>query len=143
MNAMKQSDAMTRRSGRRFVVIGLVLFLAVSATATQQANNVILVIDYNDGVEKHFTALTWTEGMTVLDAMNQAKEHPHGIRFAYKGTGATAFLTQIDDLENQGGGAGKKNWVYRVNDKLADKSFGVYEIKAGDTVRWKFMERKQ
>ena len=97
-----------------------------------------LIIDYNDGVEKHFTRLAWTKDMTVLDAMKQAQRSPHGITFRYTGRGATAFLTQIDDLKNQGGG--KKNWLYRVNGKLASKGFGVYVLEADDVVNWKFQQ---
>lgn len=103
-----------------------------------EARTVRLIIDYNDGVEKHFTAVPWKKGMTVLDAMKFAKHCAHGIAFEYKGRGETALLTRIDDLANEGGGPGKKNWIYRVNDKLANKSFGVFELNASDVVLWKF-----
>ncbi len=96
-----------------------------------------LVIDYGDGVQKHFTQLAWSDGITVLDLMNVAQKHPRGIRIKYRGQGATAFLTKIDDLENEGG---DRNWVYRVNDQFADKSFAVFTLKPGDTVLWKFGE---
>jgi len=36
--------------------------------------------------------------------------------------GETAFLTQIDELENEGRG---RNWIYRVNGELAKKSFAI------------------
>ena len=55
--------------------------------------------------------------------------------FKFKGKRATALLTKIDDIENEGQG---RNWLYRVNRKLADRSFGVFKLKAGDTVLWKF-----
>ena len=50
---------------------------------------------------------------------------------------ATALLTKIDDLKNEGRG---RNWLYRVNDKLADRSFGVFELKKRDTILWKFAQ---
>ncbi len=96
-----------------------------------------MVIDYGDGVEKHFTALGWKEGMTILDALEAAKDHARGIKFTYRGKESTAFLTHLDDLENEGTG---KNWVFRVNDKLGTKSFAVTPLKAGDTVLWRFGE---
>jgi hypothetical protein len=99
--------------------------------------SVRMVIDYGDGVEKHFTALAWKEGMTVLDALVAAQEHPRGIKFTHRGSDATAFLTQIDELKNEGSG---RNWVFRVNDKLATKSFAIFGVKAGDTILWKFGE---
>lgn len=94
-----------------------------------------LVIDYGDGVQKHFTALEWHAGMTVLDALESAQRHPRGIKFAYRGQAVTAFLTRIDDLENQGRG---RNWIFHVNDVAADSSFATFALKAGDMVLWKF-----
>jgi hypothetical protein len=110
----------------------------VPAAPRPKAKTVRVVIDYGDGVEKHFTRLAWSDGMTVLDAMQAASESPHGISFKYTGRGETAFSTQIDDLKNQG--AGKKNWMYSVNGKRADRSFGVYQPAASDVVRWEFVE---
>lgn len=99
------------------------------------AEHVALVIDYGDGCQKHFTALPWKKGMTVLDAMQAAERHPRGIRIKYRGAGETAFLTQIDDLENEGAG---KNWLYRVNDKTANKSFAAWILEPGDSILWRF-----
>ena len=113
-----------------------------STARGQDAKTVRLVIDYADGAEKHFTAIPWKEGMTVLDTLQFAASHPHGIKFKHTGSGATAFLTEIDDLKNQGGGSGKKNWIYWVNDQLADRSCGVYELKPSDSVLWRFGKYK-
>lgn len=100
-----------------------------------RTNKVTIVIDYGDGVEKHFTAISWKKGMTVLAGMQAAQAHPRGIRFEHRGQGATALLTKIDDLANEGK---QRNWLYRVNGKLANQSFGVQEMQAGDTVLWRF-----
>lgn len=108
-----------------------------------QVLTVRLIVDYSDGVQKHFTAIPWVKRMTVLDAMNIAKASPHGITFAYTGTGRNAFLTKIDDLQNQGGGSEKKNWLYWVNTKLGNKSFGVFELQPSDVVLWKFETYKE
>jgi len=106
------------------------------------ATTVRLVIDYQDGVEKHFTAIPWKAGMTVMDAMAAAKASPRGITYSTTGSGETAFVTQIDDLKNEGARGGKRNWTYRVNDTLADRSAAVYGLKAGDRVCWSFSTRK-
>lgn len=98
-----------------------------------------LTIDYGDGVEKRFKALRWKEKMTVLDALRQAQEHPRGVKFKFRGSGAAAFLTQIDDLTNEGNG---KNWMYRVNETEGDRSFGIYELEPEDSVLWKFAKPK-
>jgi hypothetical protein len=73
--------------------------------------------------------------MTVHSAMEAAQAHPRGIRTKSKGSGETAFLVQIDDLSNEGSG---RNWTYRVNGKPAPKSYGVFELSAGDSVLWSF-----
>jgi len=102
------------------------------------AKSVRLVIDYGDGVEKHFTRIAWKPGMTVLDALEQAAQAKHGIEIKYRGRGETAFLMKIDDLRNESGGRDSRNWFYSVNGKLAMKSFGIYEPDRGDEILWKF-----
>jgi Domain of unknown function (DUF4430) len=130
------------RMSRRAVVALVGLFCLFVATpdrfAAAQSGAVALVIDYNDGVVKSYANLPWTKGMTVLDMMNAAKAHTHGITFEFTGRGGTAFLTQIDDVKNEGGGAGKKNWQFSVNSTYADRGFGIYEVQAGDVVIWGF-----
>ncbi len=111
---------------------------AARPAPTQAVHRVRLIVDYNDGVQKHFTALPWKKGMTVLDAMKHAKASPHGITYEYRGSAANAFLTRIDDLENQGGEADKKNWLYWVNTRFADRSFGIQELEPADVVLWRF-----
>lgn len=106
--------------------------------AEPKAATVRLVVDYGDGVEKHFTRIAWKPGMTVLDAMEQAKRSKRGITFDYRGRGETAFIMKIDDLKNEGGGRESGNWSFSVNDELAEKSFGIYEPKKGDVIVWKF-----
>jgi len=108
--------------------------------ADEPPKTVALVIDYADGVQKHFPQMRWKDGMTVLDLLEAAQKHPRGIRFEYRGRGATAFLLQIDDLKNEGRG---RNWVYRVNGKLADRSFAVQKLEARDRVVWEFGEYRE
>ena len=128
----------------RFIAIlallaaSLVGEVAITDVAAEQraARTVMLIVDYGDGVQKRFTRLAWREDMTVLKAMNAAAKHPRGIQFEYRGAGPTALLTKIDDLENQGGR--RKNWLYQVDGKPGQRSFGIQKLKAGDTVLWEF-----
>lgn len=113
-----------------------------AAAADPEPLRVRLVIDYNDGSERHFTAIPWKKEMTVLDVMEYAKRHPRGIDFRYTGSGGSAFLTQIDDLKNEGGGRGKKNWIMHVNQKPATQGFGVFQPKPKDVITWRFEEFK-
>ncbi len=148
---MHPQSARARRFIARSAVVvlsaGVILSALMLTTGSLRAEDqeplrVKLVIDYNDGVEKHFKEIPWKKGMTVLDAMKHARKSPHGITFDYTGSGSTAFLTKIDDLKNQGGGKNSKNWILRVNKKLSTKGFGVYELNAKDVVRWRFEKFK-
>lgn len=139
MHLAGRSSLTRRRALAGLGVAVLMLFASVAVPADEPAAETVkLVVDYGDGFQKRFTALPWVKGMTVLDVLNKAKAHPRGITFKHTGSGETAFLTQIDDVKNEGGGKDKKNWIYRVNDKLADRSCGVFAVKAGDEVVWKF-----
>ena len=94
-----------------------------------------MAIDYGDGVEKRFSQLRWTAGMTVLDALQVAAKHPRGIEFQHRGSGATAFVYKIDDLENEGRG---RNWIFSINGDLAERSCGVTVVLAGVRIHWIF-----
>ncbi len=121
------------------VLLALGTGLAVAAWAGD-TKTVRLVIDYNDGAEKHFTKLPWKTGLTVLNVLEAAKAHPHGIDVEFKDYGPQAgfMVTRIDDLANEGGGREAKNWVYRVNEELATKACNKFELQADAVVRWSF-----
>jgi hypothetical protein len=106
------------------------------------AQTVQLTIDYGDGGQKGLPAIPWRDGMTVLDALESAKANQHGITFTQRGSGETAMITKIDDLANQEGAEGAKNWLYYINDRLADKSCGAATLKPGDSILWKFQAKE-
>lgn len=120
--------------------LALILLLAEAThdRTAAQAATVRLIIDYGDGVIKTMTDLPWSKGNTVLDVMNAAKGHPHGITFSYTGSGGSSFLSRIDDVANEGGGAAKKNWQLWINTTYADRGFGSYEVQAFDVVFWRY-----
>lgn len=129
----------------RLGLLGCSLLIGLLATAelarcdeppAKATEHVRLIIDYSDGVQKHYTELPWRPEMTVLDALRQAQQHPRGIRLEYRGKAATAMVTRIDDLTNQGGRG--RNWIYRVNEEPGSRSCGIRPLEAGDTVLWKF-----
>ncbi len=139
---MAARDAKRPSAAVKRIIVALALAAVITssaqvAKADEIPNTVKVVIDYGDGVQKVFPAVEWKDGMTVLDAMDKAKAPAHGITFKYTGKGETAFLTQIDDLANEGGGKSKKNWQYWINDVFADKGFGVRKLDKGDVVLWK------
>ena len=129
---------LTRRAAAILLAAMLLVAAAAGDHAHAQSATVRLVVDYGDGVVKTITGLPWAKGSTVLDVMNAAKDRPHGISFSYTGSGASALLTRIDDVANEGGAAAKKNWQLWVNTSYADRSFGVYELQPLDVVFWRF-----
>ena len=136
---------MNRRRLLRHLLIGVAAFFGVLLTtlpspawAQTSIQTVRLIVDYGDGSIKLFTDIPWTKNATVLDVMNSAKTHSHGITFNYTGSGAAAFLSDIDGLANQGGGADKKNWQYWVNTSYGERSFAGWNVNALDTVFWRF-----
>jgi hypothetical protein len=112
-----------------------ILSLAQAQEPATEKKVVTLTIDYADGVQKTFKSLDWKEKQTVFDALQLAAKHPRGITFKHRGSGETVLVTAIDDVTNKAGG---NSWLYEVNGKLADRSCGVYELKPGDAVLWKF-----
>jgi hypothetical protein len=126
------------RLSRRLLMLALVVAFAGLATAQDAPPSVRLTIDYGDGVQKTFTALEWTEKMTVLGALQAAEKHPRGIKIKHTGAGETVFITAIDDVANEGRGG--RNWRYTVSDQPARTSAGVAELKAGDTILWRFRQ---
>ena len=94
-----------------------------------------VVVDYGDGVQKHFTSIPWKEEMTVFTALEAAGKHSRGVKITHQGKGETVLVTAIDDLKNEGRG---RNWLYEVNGKLGDRSSAVMPLKAGDSVLWRF-----
>ncbi len=131
----------SRRSAGALVAALLLLpgGLATDRAAAQAAGATVrLLVDYGDGTSKIISDLPWSKGNTVLDVMNAAKSHPHGISFSFTGSGASAFMTKIDDVQNEGGGAGRRNWQLWVNTIYADRSFAAIEVQALDTVFWRF-----
>jgi len=133
-----------RLFNRRTAVLAAAVVLVAAGWATCPAaensdeNTVRLIVDYGDGAAKTLANLPWAKGRTVFDAMKAATTRPHGISFGFTGSGDSTVLTKIDDEQNQGGGAGKKNWQYWVNGTYGDRSFATYELQAQDTVVWRF-----
>lgn len=134
---------MSRTRIRRITAVGIGCLVCSLIMQSQQVraaderadSTVRLVIDYGDGVEKHFTQIRWRPEQTVLDLLLQAQKHPHGITFKHRGSGGTSFVYEIDDVKNEGQG---RNWVFSINGDLADRSCGICPVKAGDRILWKF-----
>lgn len=96
----------------------------------------LMIIDFDDGVEKRFTRLAWRKGMTVGDLMRAAEKHRRGIRLEVRGRNDTAFVLGIDGLQNEGSRG--RNWMYEINGQLGNRAYDVMPIGSRDTVLWQF-----
>jgi hypothetical protein len=128
---------------RAAMLAAVLLFLTAGGASCPAADSaedqtVRLIVDYGDGASKTVANLPWTKGTTVLDVMKAATARPHGISFGFTGSGDSAVLTKIDDVQNQGAGAGKKNWQYWVNGTYGDRSFATFELQPQANVVWRF-----
>jgi hypothetical protein len=101
-------------------------------------DDVRLIIDYNDGVQVHFKGLKTKEKATVVDLLKAAENHTRGIKSTVRGSGQTALVTSIGDVNNEGGGRDAKNWLFYINDKRSEVGAGFYELRPKDAIMWKF-----
>lgn len=139
MEAIVGARALKR--GAAALVVALLLIVAgrgIGTAAGSADDTVRLIVDYGDGTAKTISNLAWAKGNTVLDAMKAAASRAHGISFSFTGSGATAVLTRIDDVKNEGAGAGKRNWEYLVNNVRGERSFAIFELQAHDIIIWRF-----
>jgi hypothetical protein len=98
-------------------------------------DKVRLIIDHENGFEKHYTQIKYRSGMTVLQMMQQMQKHPQATPFKVRGSAALTFLYELDSVANQGAA---NNWIYYVNGKRASEGIGTKTLRARDIVRWKF-----
>jgi hypothetical protein len=105
---------------------------ATPQQAAASAEHLSLAIDFGDGRREEFGGIVWHKGMTIRDALQQAPE----VTIGQQGTGASAFLTQINGVANDG--ATGRNWTYTVNGRRGDRSFALYELQPEDQVLWSF-----
>lgn len=108
----------------------------------QDTETVKLTIEFGESRPKRVIEnIEWREDMTVYDVMNQARRIDKEFAFRHRGSRDTLFILAIEGVENEG--ARGDNWIFRVNDKLGDRSCGIYPVEAGQHVIWRFGEYKQ
>ncbi len=127
-----------------FMAVGIGLAGAETERPVEEKpKTVCLIVDYNDGVEKCFTALPWEGDMTALDAIQLAAQHPRGIEVTIKGRGKMSLLTRIDDLKNTGSGRAARNWLYWSDGEMGKVGIGAAELEADDVITLKFTTWKE
>lgn len=95
--------------------------------------------DYHTPAVQAYDSLPFSPGMTLLDAMNRAKDRGNpALQFEYKGSGKDCFLTCIGGVCNDE--TKRYAWVYKnYNDPDPSAvAFCVYELKANASVVWDY-----
>ena len=110
------------------------------AELQRDIGTVTLEVEYGSEKRMKSIPVVCSPDSTVLLSLERA-QNLKKLKFESRGSGETAFISEIDGVKNEG--ASGKNWIYRVNDKLGDKSAGVFEVNPGDTISWSFGERPE
>ncbi len=108
-------------------------------TADDQAQiDVELQIDFGGKADDLIMKHAVPKNSTVLDLLIDLKSDSK-LEFAYRGSGATAFVYSLGDFENANGQG--SNWVFFVNEQLADRSCGSYRLTDADKVKWVYASK--
>lgn len=99
-----------------------------SSTGTAQ-----LVIDFGGRRKNISVDVPCSADSTVIQILERARNMAD-LEFNVSGSGETTFVRSIDGIENEG--AEGDNWIFRVNEKLGDRSCGVFPVRPGDHVLW-------
>lgn len=139
---MKRKELSTTAAGGLLVAVLLLaagLWPARAADEPAAESTARVVIDYGDGVEKHFTALPVAESTTAADLLLAAGKHPRGVKLRSRGRGENFFVEAIDDAVGGARVDGERAyWTYRVNGEIQNVGAGVREIGASDLIRWRY-----
>lgn len=111
-------------------------------------STVSLTIDYSNGGRKSFTAIPWTEELTILEALEAASTIAPGITVEY-GSSRNGSVINLR-LDGASGEGTSGDWACWVNDRPGPErlgtqtSFGfdpgsraVNEVQAGDDILFK------
>ncbi len=106
-----------------------------SVELSRDIGTVTLEVDFGSDKRSKSIDVVCSPESTVLLSLERA-QNMKKLKVDFRGTGETAFVTSIGGMKNEG--AEGKNWIFRVNDKLGDKSAGVYPVKPGDKISWSY-----
>ena len=105
------------------------------AVPKHPASPVVVHVDFGNGKRLEGEQASSPQ-MTVYDALAAVVGDDRAI--ASTGSGQFLAIDAIGSQRNEGSGEDSKNWLYWVNGSLADRGAGVYPVKAGDFIEWRF-----
>lgn len=73
-------------------------------------------------------------GETVLDVLKRVTREQR-IHMEYRGKNGTAYVEGINNVYEFDYGA-ESGWLYSVNGVFPNRSAGIWDVEAGDDIRW-------
>lgn len=128
-----------RYAGECLVLIAAVLTWSGGTVSYGQeadtSKSIVLEVRIGDEVTR-FDPIEVTEPITVETLMKRLAERDEKFRFEARGSGETCFVTEILGHRNEGRTG--RNWFLMVDEKLADRGAGSFEVGPGKKVVWQY-----
>ncbi len=103
----------------------------------QEEDSVTLELHFPQKKEvRKFKPVAWKDGQTVFEVLEALRKREEEFEFKYRGKGSTLFVFEIAGVENEGGRG--NNWVFLVDEKVADRSAGVMKVEKGAKIVWRY-----
>lgn len=127
-----------------FVVICLLVCLP--GCRNQQSNlapktstiEITMSIEFQGRQDDLEFVLIFESGASVFEVLQKAQENGL-LEFKNSGRGETAFVNSINGVDNER--AAGSNWLFFVNNELANSGSDVIKLKDGDRVTWRFSSK--
>lgn len=114
------------------------------ADDVKKTETVSLTIDFGGGDKRTFAELPLEKDSSVLKlllaASRAAETGKEPLPVKFRGSGATAMVTEIGGKKNEGGSG--RNWLYKLNDGWGETSADLARPKPGDAILWKFTKEQ-
>ncbi|MBJ6361867.1 DUF4430 domain-containing protein [Paenibacillus sp. GCM10012307] len=109
-----------------------------SAARKQDTVNFTIVGPSDVGDILKTTEVKIEKNDTVLDVLKRVTR-ANKIHMEFRGRGATAYIEGIDNIYEFDYGSGS-GWMYNINGKYPNRGAGVWSVKAGDKIEWRYTE---
>jgi len=128
---------------KKYKLILLIIFILISfckKEINQQNKDAEYQVNFiiqRDSFSKNITQ-SYRTTKSVFEIMLDLKKQ-NQIDFKYTGEGDNIFITEIHQIQNEGFGKQKKNWLYFVNGELAQKGVSQLIIDNNAEILWCFI----
>ncbi len=129
---------------KRYKFILFILFILIFSCKKEEINQQNKDAEYQvnfiiqgDSFSKSITQ-SYRTRKSVFEIMLDLKNQ-NQLDFKYTGKGDDIFITEIHQIQNEGFGKQKKNWLYFVNGELAQKGVSQLIIDNNAEILWCFI----